>query len=498
MGLVEKDSEWQRTKAELLLDGRAFIDGEYRAARSGGVFPCVNPATDQVIAQIADCDAEDVDAAVAAARRSFEDGRWRTLPLRDRKRILRTLADLMLAERRELAVLESIDMGKPVRDAHAIDVPSAADCVAWYAEAIDKIHDEAVPVDAPATVLVRREPLGVVAAVVPWNFPLLMACWKIAPALAAGNSVVLKPSERAPLSAIRLAALAAKAGLPPGVLNVVPGRGETAGRALGQHMDVDCVAFTGSTVVGKRFLAYSAASNLKAVWPECGGKSAQIVFPDCDPDQAVRGIAGGIFYNQGQVCNAGSRLLVHADIREELLRRLVAHAERLQPGDPLDPGTRYGAVVDAAHGDGILAAVEEAMGEGAELIAGGVRVRLNGAGNFVAPTILDGVTPGMGIWREEVFGPVLAVASFQDEAEAVRLANGSVYAMAAGVWTADPARANRLAAALRAGTVWINTYDRHAMTTPFGGFRQSGFGRDRSLHALDKYTGLKTVWTQTV
>jgi len=490
------ESEWHKMTAGLLLEGRAFIDGEYRTARSGGVFPCVNPATGETIAQIADCDAEDVDDAVAAARRSFEDGRWRKLPLRDRKRILRTLADLMLAEGRELALLESIDMGKPVRDAHAVDVPFAADCIAWYGEAIDKLHDEVAPVDAPAMAIVRREPLGVVAAVVPWNFPLLMACWKVAPALAAGNSVVLKPSERASLSAIRLAALAARAGLPPGVLNVVPGLGVTAGRALGVHMDVDCVAFTGSTAVGKRFLGYSAASNLKPVWPECGGKSAQIVFPDCDLDQTVRGIAAGIFFNQGQVCNAGSRLLVHEGIREALLARLVAHAERLQPGDPLDPDTRYGALVDAAHCDSVLTAVEEAMAEGAELVAGGVRVRLNGAGSFVAPTILDGVTPGMGVWRDEVFGPVLAVAGFTDEEEAVRLANGSVYAMAAGVWTADPARAHRVAAALRAGMVWVNTYDRHAMTTPFGGFRQSGFGRDRSLHALDKFTGLKTVWTQ--
>lgn len=487
--------EWRTVEAGMSIEGRAFIGGEYRTADSGATFECINPANDRIIAQVADCDAIDVDSAVDAARRSFEDGRWRGLPLRKRKRILRDLADLMLAERRELAVLESIDMGKPVRDAHAVDVPSAAECVAWYGEALDKLHDEVVPVDGPATALVRREPLGVVAAVVPWNFPLLMACWKVAPALAAGNSVVLKPSERASLTAIRMAGLAARAGLPPGVFNVVPGRGETAGRALGVHMDVDCVAFTGSTAVGKRFLGYSAASNLKVVWPECGGKSAQVVFPDADLDQAVRGVAGGIFFNQGQVCNAGSRLLIHADIRDEFLGRLVAHAERLQPGDPLDPETRYGAVVDAAHRDGILASVEEAIAEGADLVAGGVGVRLNGAGSFVAPTVLDGVTPGMGIWRNEVFGPVLAVASFRNEEEAVMLANRSIYAIAAGVWTADAARANRMAAALRAGTVWINTYDRHAMTTPFGGFRQSGFGRDRSLHALAKYTGLKTVWT---
>ncbi len=483
------------TEPSGVLEGRAFIDGDFRDARSGAVFPSINPATDREIAAIADCGAEDVDDAVAAARRSFEDGRWRRLPPRERKRILRDLSERMLAEARDLALLEAVDMGKPVRSGLAVDVPSAAECIAWYGEAIDKLHDAVVPVDAPGSAIVRREPAGVVAAIVPWNFPLLMACWKIAPALAAGNSVVLKPSERASLSAIRLAALAARAGLPPGVLNVVPGRGETAGRALGLHMDVDCLAFTGSTAVGKRFLAYSAASNLKPVWPECGGKSAQIVFPDCDPELAARGIANGIFFNQGQVCNAGSRLLVHEDVREDLLRRLVAHAERLQPGDPADPDTRYGAVVDAAHCDGILAAIDRAMGEGAELAAGGVRIRLNGAGSFVAPTILDGVSPAMGLWHGEVFGPVLAVASFRDEAEAVRLANTGVYGMAAGVWTSDAARARRLADALRVGMVWINTYDRHAMTTPFGGVRQSGFGRDRSLHALGTYTTLKTIWT---
>lgn len=490
------EDRWRDVARGLRPEGRAFIDGEYRAARDGGMFPSVNPATDLTVTMVADCGVPDVDDAVVAARRAFDDGRWRRLSLRDRKRTLLALAELMMRHRRELAVLETIDMGKPIRDADAVDVPSAAECVAWYGEALDKVYDQVAPVDEPATALLRREPLGVVAAVVPWNFPLLMTCWKIAPALAAGNSVVLKPSERASLSAIRLAGLALEAGLPPGVLNVVPGRGGVTGRALGLHMDVDCVAFTGSIAVGKRFLAYSAESNLKQVWPECGGKSAQIVLPDCDLDRAARGVASGIFFNQGQVCNAGSRLLVHEAVRDELLGRVADQAGRLQPGDPLDPATRFGAVVDAEHCRAVLAAVDDALGEGARLVAGGVRVCLKGAGSFVAPTVLDGVAPGMRVWREEVFGPVLAVATFRDEGEAVRLANESVYAIAAGVWTADLGRANRMAGDLRAGTVWINAFDRHAMATPFGGFRQSGFGRDRSLHALEKFTGLKTVWSQ--
>lgn len=485
---------WHDMASSLIVEGRAYIDGQFCHAASGETLWSVNPATDRPLAQVAACGTEDVDRAVAAARRAFVDSRWRGLPRRTRKRVLLDLSRLMLAHRRELALLESLDMGKPVREAYAVDVPFAAECIAWYAETIDKSYDEIAPVDDPVTALIRREPLGVVAAVTPWNFPLLMACWKIAPALALGNSVVAKPSERAPLSLLRFAALAHEAGLPSGVLNIVPGLGDVAGRALGEHPDVDCLAFTGSTDVGKRFLAYSAASNLKAIWPECGGKSAQLVFADSDLDAAARGVVDGIFYNQGEVCNAGSRLLVQEECHEALLRRIVGHVERISVGDPLDPDTRCGPLVDAAHASSVLRAIDDALNEGAILLTGGVGLKVDGAGAFVAPTVFDRVTPEMTAWKQEIFGPVLAVASFRTEADAIRLANDNPYALAAGLWTRDVARINRLTGALRAGTVWVNSYDRHAMSTPFGGFGLSGYGRDRSLHALDKYSGLKTIW----
>jgi len=476
------------------IEGRAFIDGRYRAAKNQRAYAKTVFLNGYEQVDIADAGESDAADAVGSARQAFEDRRWRGLALKERKRILLQLAMLMEQHGQELAELEARDMGKPVRNGLAVDIPSAAECISWYAETLDKVPGEVAPVDGPGMALVRREPLGVVAAVVPWNFPLLMACWKIAPALAAGNSVVLKPSERAPLSAIRLAGLAHQAGLPPGVLNVLPGRGETAGRALGLHPDVDCVLFTGSTAVGKQFLAYAAASNLKAVWPECGGKSAQIVFPDADLDRAARGVANGIFFNQGQVCNAGSRLLVHRSIHGSFLDRLMAQARRMEPGDPLDPRTRFGPLVDEAHCAAVADRVEEAVRQGADPIFGGMRLRLDGRGSFFAPTLLDRVLPEMAVWREEVFGPVLSIMTFTEEEEAVHLANDSPYGIAAAAWTADAARGQRLAGALRAGTVWLNGFDLHSIATPFGGFRQSGYGRDRSLHALAKVTGLKTVW----
>ncbi|MDE1182620.1 aldehyde dehydrogenase [Paraburkholderia sp.] len=484
---------WQDLAATLKIEGRAFIDGEYRDAASGRTFDCVSPIDGRVLARVADSGEADVDAAVSAARRAFDARVWSGLNPRQRKAILLRWAASLREHQDELSLLETLDAGKPIGDTTSVDVPGAAYCVEWFAEAIDKIGGEVAPSDHHLVGLVTREAIGVVAAVVPWNFPILMASWKFGPALAAGNSVVLKPSEKSPLTAIRVAQLALEAGIPAGVFNVVPGAGEP-GKLLALHHDVDCLAFTGSTNVGKQIMQYAGQSNLKRVWLELGGKSPNIVLPDCpDLDRAANAAAGAIFYNMGEMCTAGSRLLVHRDIKDVFLDKLIAAARSYTPGNPLDPATSMGAIVDQVQMDRVLGYIEAGRAE-AKLLLGGARVNENGGGFYIEPTIFDIDRPDAKIAREEIFGPVLSVITFDTVDEAIRIANDSEYGLAAAVWTSNLTTAHEVARSLRAGTVWVNCYDEGGdMNFPFGGYKQSGNGRDKSLHALEKYTELKST-----
>ncbi|WP_210546620.1 aldehyde dehydrogenase [Rhodoferax sp. PAMC 29310] len=480
---------------ELKFDGRAFINGERVAARDEKTFSCISPVDGRVLTDVARCGVADIDSAVASARAAFDDRRWRGKSPAERKRAMIKFADLLLAHGDELAMMETLDMGKPVKYSRSVDVNSAANCLRWYGEAIDKIYDEIAPTPSTGLALITREPVGVVGVIVPWNYPMIMAAWKIAPALSSGNSVVLKPSEKSPLTALRLAELALAAGIPAGVFNVVPGFGPEAGSPLASHMDVDCIAFTGSTPVGKKIHVMAGQSNLKRAWTELGGKSPNIVFADCpNLDRAVEAAVGSIFFNQGESCNAPSRLLVEESIRDEFMSRALALIPQYQPGNPLDKETVMGAIVDKVQLENVLRYIELGKKEGARLVAGGEQALRETGGCYVQPTIFDGVTGGMAIAREEIFGPVLSVMTFTDAAEAVQQANDTVYGLQAAVWTRDINKAHGVARALRAGTVHVNQYDEDDITVPFGGFKQSGVGRDKSLHAFDKYTETKTTW----
>lgn len=485
---------WHEMAARISLRNQAFIDGKWVSSASGKVFETRNPATNHLLTSIAECDLEDVNRAVKAARKAFDAGTWSRAAPETRKNVLIRLADLIRRHQDELALLETLDTGKPISNAVSADIPGTAATFQWFGEAIDKVYDEIAPTELGNLALIRREALGVIACVVPWNYPLMMASWKVAPALAAGNSVVLKPAEQTSLTALRLAELAVEAGVPEGVLNVLTGFGETVGQALGRHMDVDCVAFTGSTEVGKYFLRYSAESNMKPVWLECGGKSPNLVFSDCDDLEAAADAAAfGIWYDQGEVCTANSRLLVEESIKDEFVDLLKARAREYQPGDPLNPDTKMGAVVDEQQTARILGYIEKGKSV-ARLVEGGEQRTIGGSSNFVTPTIFEGVTNDMVIAQEEIFGPVLSVLTFREEEEATRIANASIYGLAASVWSNNLKRVMRISDVLRAGTISVNCMDAAAPTVPFGGFKQSGIGRDMSLHSFDKYTNLKTVW----
>jgi len=488
----------QNVVSSISFQTKAFIGGRTTNAISGRTFSTENPATGQPLADIAECDEKDVETAVQCARKAFEDGSWSRMSPTDRKRILFKFAGLIEKHEAELAVMESLEAGKPIADCVTIDIPETVGCIRWHAEAADKIYDQISPTASNNLGMIVREPIGIVGAVIPWNFPALMMAWKIGPALATGNSIIVKPAKLTSLSALRIAELAAQAGIPDGVFNVVPGFGETAGQAIGRHMDIDAVTFTGSTEVGRMFLRYAAESNLKRIELECGGKSPQVVMGDvADIDAVASHVVNCIFWNMGENCSAGARLIVHKSIKDKLLEKIIALTMEWKVGDPLDPATKIGPMIEKPHMEKVLSYIEAGKTEGAKLILGGNRVLAETGGYFVEPTIFDNVTNDMKIAREEIFGPVLATITFEDEAEAIALANDTSYGLAASLYTDNVNVAHRVSRALRAGTVSVNCYSEGDITTPFGGYKESGFGgRDNGVHAHEQYTEIKTIWMQ--
>lgn len=486
---------WQQRAKSLSIEGRAFINGEYVNTQQNEFFACVSPIDGKTLANIALCKTAEANKAVKCAREVFEQGLWSKESPVKRKAILLKFADLIEQHSEDFALLETLDMGKPISDAIHVDIPGALRSFRWSAEAIDKIYDEVAPTSENELGLVTREAVGVVAAIVPWNFPLVMASWKLGPALASGNSVILKPSEKSPLTAIKLAALAKEAGIPDGVFNVLPGYGHEVGKALALHNDIDTLVFTGSTAIAKQLMIYAGESNMKRVWTEAGGKSPNIVFADApNLDEAAQAAAGAICFNQGEVCTAGSRLLVEASIKDEFINKVKAAMQHWQPGNPLDPNTNVGAIVDSTQHERVLAYVEKGKNQQATLCCGGNKTQPVAGGFYIEPTMFSNVDNKMAIASDEIFGPVLSVITFNDMEEAVAIANDTPYGLAAGIWTKDLSKAHKMAKAVRAGSVWVNQWDGGDMTAPFGGFKQSGNGRDKSLHAFNKYTEVKATW----
>lgn len=499
-GVTSYREELGKNRMTMLTDHlhtRAFISGAFTDAADGATFETMAPATGQVLARIANCGPADVDRAVAAARAVFEAGTWSRRPPAERKAVLLRMAELIEANADEIAELECLDAGKPITDCATFDVPDVLTTIRWYAEAIDKVFGKISPTGQDHLGMIVREPTGVVGAVLPWNFPAAMLAWKLAPALAAGNSVLVKPPEQASLSTLRIAELAAQAGVPDGVLNVIPGLGPITGKALGLHPDVDVVSFTGSVQIGREFLRYAADSNLKDIVLECGGKSPQVVMADCADQMPLIAddLAEAAFWNAGQNCSAGSRILVAEPLRDELVDLLNQRARDRVVGDPHDQSTQMGPLIEADALDRVLGYIHQADQDGARITAGGQRTMTDTGGWYVQPTVIDHVTPHMPVAREEIFGPVVSVLSFADEDDALRIANDTPYGLAATIWSHDIDTAIRAARRVRAGTVAINGYSEGDITTPFGGHRTSGFGgRDNGLEALEQYTQLKTIW----
>ena len=489
-------TDWRSDSSKLAFEGRAFINGRYVDALSGLTRPTFNPANGKALAEVASCGPEDADLAVSGARKAFASGAWSQMAPAARKLVLVRWAGLIEKHAEEIALLECLDVGKPISDTLKVDVPSAVRTIRWSGEAIDKIYDEIAPTPPGTLALVQRLPLGVITAIVPWNFPLSTTAWKLGPSLATGNSVVLKPASNTPLSAIRIAALAAEAGLPDGVLQVLPGPGGKLGKHLATHMDIDGLTFTGSTPVGKMLMEYSGQSNLKRVFLELGGKSPNIVFADANLEKAAAMAAVAVFYNGGQTCTAGTRLIVEEKIRERFLELVVEHARKWMPGDPLNPNTAMGPMIDEGQFRTVADYVDIGREEGAELLFGGGRVMNDSGGYYHEPSIFTGVNNRMRIAQEEIFGPVLSVISFKTADEAVAIANDSIYGLAGAVWSNNINTAHQVAAAVRVGTMGINNYFGGDMTVPFGGFKQSGNGRDKSIHAFHDYTELKTTWVE--